>query len=161
MKREERKAAIRQLVTSTRFERQRDLMSALHDRDIMISQGNLSRDMRELGIRKYKDRNGHAYYAVADHQAPTLPENLRQAVATQVLTAVAVQFTVVLKTEAGSGNLVAAALDDVHRPDIIGTLAGHDTVLVICPDEDAAKAFQQTISDTLATPADTDENAPE
>ncbi|ERL66341.1 ArgR [Schleiferilactobacillus shenzhenensis LY-73] len=145
MGRQERKAAIRQLVTTERFERQRDLLQRLQAMGIQVSQGNLSRDMQELGVHKYKDARGVAYYAMAAHPAPSLPEALRQAISNQVLTATAVQFTVVLKTEAGSGNLVAAALDDTDRTDVVGTLAGHDTVLIICPDANAAQALQMTI----------------
>ncbi|MCI1891343.1 arginine repressor [Schleiferilactobacillus perolens] len=145
MKREERMAAIRQLVTTIRFERQRDLMAALHAKGIMISQGNLSRDIRELGIHKFKDRTGHSYYALSDARTAVLPDALQEAVATQVHSVTPVQFTVVLKTEPGSGNLVAAALDDVTMPEVVGTLAGHDTVLVICPDIDAADRFARTV----------------
>ncbi len=59
------------------------------------------------------------------------------------LTITRVQFLNVIKTLPSNGNLLAAIIDDIDFDQVVGTIAGHDTILVISPDEKQAKSFEE------------------
>jgi transcriptional regulator of arginine metabolism len=67
-----------------------------------------------------------------------------------VLEVRAAQNLLVIKTSVGSAQPVAAALDDEDWPEAIGTIAGDDTILIVCPDKDEARKLAQRIQEMLA-----------
>jgi len=110
---------------------QDELARALKETGIDATQVTLSRDMRELGLVKTVDG-----YRQIEREAPNLQfaalaaeflQDVRQA-----------QNQVVLRTAPGHASSVAVALDDEGWPEVIGTIAGDDTILVICPDSSTA-----------------------
>jgi transcriptional regulator of arginine metabolism len=60
------------------------------------------------------------------------------------------QNLLVIKTSVGSAQPVAAALDDEDWPEAIGTIAGDDTILIVCPDKEDARKLAQRIEEMLA-----------
>jgi transcriptional regulator of arginine metabolism len=124
-----RHAAILRIVRDKRIESQDGLREALASEGIMVTQATLSRDIRELGLAKLVDPEGGSYYA-NPHEGALRPD------LGQVLPAllVSVQGTgpmIVIKTATGGAPAVAAALDQAGWKEIIGTLAGDDTLLII------------------------------
>jgi transcriptional regulator of arginine metabolism len=124
-----RHAAILRIVRDKRIESQDGLREALASEGIMVTQATLSRDIRELGLAKLVDPQGGSYYA-NPHEGALRPD------LGQVLPAllVSVQGTgpmIVIKTATGGAPAVAAALDQAGWKEIIGTLAGDDTLLII------------------------------
>jgi transcriptional regulator of arginine metabolism len=114
---------------------QEELARALKETGIDATQVTLSRDMRELGLVKTPDG-----YRELGHDHP----NLRVAtLAAEFLQDVRLaQNQVVLKTAPGHASLVAAALDDEGWPEVVGTIAGDDTILVICSDSNTAETVR-------------------
>lgn len=128
----DRHAAIRELVATTAIASQEELRRRLVERGWDVTQSTLSRDLRELRLARIPDAQGRPRYAFPDaggeDATPTLERLLPQ-----LLTGVeAVQVLVVARTVASGAQPVAAALDAVGWADILGTIAGDDTVLIIC-----------------------------
>jgi transcriptional regulator of arginine metabolism len=116
---------------------QEDLAKALRTIGIAATQVTLSRDIRELGLVK-----------TADGYAPGLPEAAAggpdaMTLAREFVQDVRVaQNLLVLKTRPGQANAVAVALDREDWPEVTGTIAGDDTILVIAPDAKTAEALR-------------------
>jgi transcriptional regulator of arginine metabolism len=126
---------IREVLTGTAVTSQDELRRKLRRRGIHVTQATLSRDMHELqlfkGPRGYALANGNGAKAAAeDDQPPTLSEML-DSFGLRVKQAM---NQVVLGTQKGGAQPVAAALDREDWPEVAGTIAGDDTVLVICTD---------------------------
>jgi transcriptional regulator of arginine metabolism len=133
MDKSDRQQAIRELVSARPVASQEELRRLLARRGWQVTQSTLSRDLRELRLVRLRDDQGRARYAFpqpagADdagrHLDTVLPQWLR--------TVEGIQLLVVLRTASSGAQPVAAALDRAAWPDVAGTIAGDDTVLVIC-----------------------------
>jgi transcriptional regulator of arginine metabolism len=125
----QRHAAILRVVRERRIESQDELREALEEDGFVVTQATLSRDIRELGLAKLVDRDGGAYYTHPERGA-VRPE-LAQVLPALLVNVDGVGPFVVLKTASGSAGAVTEALDQAGWGEIIGTIAGDDTVLVI------------------------------
>lgn len=125
----QRHAAILRVVRERRIESQDDLREALAHDGFVVTQATLSRDIRELGLAKLADPRGGAYYT-HPHRGTVHPE-LAQVLPTLLVSVDGVGPLLVLKTATGSAGAVSEALDQARWSEIMGTIAGDDTVLVI------------------------------
>ena len=125
----QRHAAILRVVRDRRIESQDELREALAEGGFVVTQATLSRDIRELGLAKMADPEGGAYYT-HPHRGAVRPE-LGQVLPTLLVGVDGVGPFLVLKTASGSAGAVTEALDQAGWAEIIGTIAGDDTVLVI------------------------------
>jgi transcriptional regulator of arginine metabolism len=118
---------ITELIANEAIYTQEDLRNQLRRSGIHVNQATLSRDLRELGL--VKTVNGYALPATEDAGTP-MPalEHLLREFVVDVREA---ENLLVLKTTPGSAQPVAAALDSSEWPDIVGTIAGDDTILII------------------------------
>ena len=126
-----RHSAIRELLVTTAITSQDELRKKLAKRGFMVTQATLSRDIHELRI--YKGPNGYALpnaVAEEDDDDPGIKETLEN-FGLRVRQA---QNLLVVITTTGSAQPIAAALDYEDWPEVVGTIAGDDTVLVICAD---------------------------
>jgi transcriptional regulator of arginine metabolism len=125
--------AIRELVTHGQVASQDELRRKLRRRGFAVTQATLSRDIHELGLSKgpggYSFSNG-AGTTAEDNSPPSLEEML-EGFGMRVRRAM---NQVVVGTTAGGAQPLAMALDQAGWSDIVGTLAGDDTVLIICSD---------------------------
>lgn len=128
----QRHAAILRAVQSRRIENQDELRQALASEKIIATQATLSRDIRELGLAKLVDAQG-AYYAYP-RDGGVRPD-LSQILPALLVSVDGVGPLLVLKTASGSAGAVTAALDQARWEEVIGTVAGDDTVLVITRSE--------------------------
>ena len=130
-----RQGQILNLIRSRSIFTQDELARALKENGVEATQVTLSRDIRELGLVKTAEG-----YRALGGGAPAIAF---PALAGEFLRDVRVaQNQVVLKTAPGHASSVAVALDDEEWPEIVGTLAGDDTILVICPDAAVAEAVK-------------------
>lgn len=124
----QRHAAILRLVRGRRIGSQDQLRKALKAEGFSVTQATLSRDMRELGLAKLTDARGSHYAQPGD--SGVRPDF--QAVLGALLTGVdGVGPLLVLRTANGSAGAVGVAIDQAAWSEIIGTVAGEDTLLVI------------------------------
>jgi transcriptional regulator of arginine metabolism len=130
-----RQGQIVKLIRAKSISTQDDLAQELKKLGISATQVTLSRDIHELGLAKTPE----GYRQIARSEAgPTLAT-----LAAEFLLDVRLaQHLIVLKTSPGHANSVAVALDDEEWPEVVGTLAGDDTILVITPDNATAEAVR-------------------
>lgn len=140
----ERHHAIRDLLIASVVPSQDELRRKLSKRGFRVTQATLSRDIRELQLMKGPDgyalpRSGQEDAGRDEHEdeLPALGELL----ASFGLRVKQAQNLLVLITVMGSAQPVAAALDQTDIPEILGTIAGDNTVLIICPDNRQAASL--------------------
>jgi transcriptional regulator of arginine metabolism len=137
-----RQGQILKLIRSKRITTQDELAQELKNQGIAATQVTLSRDIRDL--RLVKTREGYQEMA-AEEVGPAF-SMLAAEFLHDVLRA---QNLVILKTSPGHANSVAVALDAEKWPEVVGTLAGDDTILVIAPDNPTAEAVQEKLINLL------------
>ena len=137
MTKTQRQAAILATISRASIRTQEDLAEALRNRGVEASQVTLSRDLRELGVFKAADG-----YRQAGPEPVQEDSNALASVVRQFLTeAIAAQNLVVLKTRPGAAAALALAIDRAHWPEIIGTVAGDDTILAVASSHKAAETI--------------------
>jgi transcriptional regulator of arginine metabolism len=148
----QRQNAIRELVASSLVTNQDELRRKLRRRGFEVTQATLSRDIHELRLSKgpggYVLPNGNgngAATAVEDDAPPSMAEMI-ESFGMRVRQAM---NQVVIGTVMGGAQPVAAALDYEGWDDVVGTVAGDDTVLVICPDPRQASDVEARIRKML------------
>jgi transcriptional regulator of arginine metabolism len=133
-----RQGQILKLIRSNRISTQEELAQELGKLGIAATQVTLSRDIRDL--RLVKTRDGYQEMAPED----TGPE-FSMLAAEFVKDVLRAQNLVILKTSPGHANSVAVALDHEAWPQVVGTIAGDDTILVITPDTPTGEAVQERL----------------
>lgn len=132
-----RQGQILRLIKSRRIHTQDQLAVALAESGLHATQVTLSRDMRELGLVKTPEGYRQVEQAAGPGIGTIAAEFLWDAVAAQNL--------LVLKTAPGHANSVAISLDQEDWPEVVGTIAGDDTILVVCPDGATAMTLQKKL----------------
>jgi len=147
----DRHSAIRELVSSSLINSQDELRRKLRRRGFAVTQATLSRDLHEMHLFKgpggYGLPNGNgAQVAEEDDDSPP---GVAQVLETFGLRCRQAMNQVVIGTVMGGAQPVAAALDYEEWPEVVGTIAGDDTVLVICPDVRLAAEVQARLRKLL------------
>jgi transcriptional regulator of arginine metabolism len=141
-----RQRAILELLHRGPVESQEELQGFLARRGFEAGQATLSRDIRELGLIKTPDGYSAARGTAATE--PVLP-SVSRLVREFVVDVRLAQNLLVLKTSVGSAQPVAAALDSEDWTEVVGTIAGDDTILVISPDNKTAQQLVRRIHEML------------
>jgi transcriptional regulator of arginine metabolism len=143
-----RQARIRELIDAQPVTSQTQLAALLAESGIEVTQATLSRDLEELGAAKLRGSDGApASYVLPPENAPLRPAQAAPARLTRLLgdlltSAEGSANLAVVRTPPGAAQFLASALDKVGLPDVLGTIAGDDTLLVVSrrPDGGAALA---------------------
>jgi len=146
--------AIRDVVASSPVSSQDELRRKLRRRGIHVTQATLSRDIHELRLSKgpggyalpNRNGNGNGISAAAEDDGPPLFEEMLESFGLRVRQAM---NQVVVSTVLGGAQPVAAALDRAGWSEVVGTIAGDDTVLVICADQRKAADVEGRIRNFL------------
>ena len=126
-----RQARIVTLLSSQSVHSQTELAAMLADEGIDVTQATLSRDLKELGLVK-RSSDGAYQAGGADTSTPAAAVMaLSRALAEYLLSADISQQLLVLKTGPGQAQLLALAIDRARLPEVVGTIAGDDTILVV------------------------------
>jgi transcriptional regulator of arginine metabolism len=133
-----RHGQILKLIRGRSIGTQEELARALKSVGIDATQVTLSRDIRELGL--VKTPSG---YREIEREEPL--QQFAMLAGEFLRDARIAQNQVVLRTTPGHASSVAVALDDEEWPEIVGTIAGDDTILLICPDSATAKSVHQKL----------------
>jgi transcriptional regulator of arginine metabolism len=143
----ERQKLVASLVTRKQIGTQQDLIDALSAAGCAVTQATASRDIRELGLEKVHDALGRPRYVLPGRERRIDPRTTLASLLGQFgRRAVAAQNIVVVQSEIGSAPAIARALDRLEHPEVVGTLAGDDTCLVIAHDERRARALARELS---------------
>lgn len=141
MKRLERHSQIKRLIQEKKIRTQEDLKEELESRGFVVTQATLSRDLRDLGLTKRRDEEGHPYYSLSSMTIGTFDASVFQF----VKSVARANCMLVIKTDLGEANILANLIDSEQKEDILGTIAGADTLLVICKDDQTAMAYETTL----------------
>ncbi len=141
-----RQGQILALIQSRPVHTQEELAQELRNLGIAATQVTLSRDIRELGLAKTPE----GYRRITGRAAGPDLAVLASEFVLDVRTA---QNLIVVKTAPGHANSVAVALDQERWPEIVGTLAGDDTILIVAPDTEIAGTVRSKLLALLETPA--------
>lgn len=126
-----RQVAILDIIEKQEIETQQELASALNARGIRVTQATVSRDIKELRLLKVLTPSGKYKYATGDQADNNLTDRFIRMLAESLLSVSSANNLIVVKTLSGSANVAAEALDSMHWPEVLGTLAGDNTVLLI------------------------------
>lgn len=139
LKKVDRQAKIEEIIKEHTIATQEALLAALEAEGIPATQATISRDIREMRVVKERDQDGTLRYTIYHNGEKTVAERLDESIAEVVVAVKLVEFVNVIHTAPGNGNSLAAIIDDLAFPQVAGTLAGHDTILIISPDRDSAQ----------------------
>jgi transcriptional regulator of arginine metabolism len=146
----ERQRLIVSLVERLRLGTQQELLDALEVAGCVVTQATVSRDIRELGLVKTRDLLGGQRYVAPGRGRTLEPRDTLQALLRQFgRSAVAAQNLVVVSSEIGSAPAIARALDRLEHPDVVGTLAGDDTCLVVARDARRARELARQLAQPI------------
>lgn len=126
-----RQVAIIDIIEKMHIETQEELAEALRQRGIKVTQATVSRDIKELRLLKVLTPMGTYKYATADKAENGLSDRFIRMLAESLLSVSASENLIVAKTLNGSANVAAEALDSLHWPEILGSIAGDNTILLI------------------------------
>ena len=140
MKKDERQLLIREIIQHEKLSTQKDIQDRLDQRGAGVTQTTLSRDLREIGLIKVKE--GGLYYKLADEPDRT---DIFRLIAQYAQVVSRAEFTLVVRTELGEAAILANAVDEILDDQILGTVAGANTLLIVCKDQEVAQTVQQNI----------------
>jgi len=133
MAKSKRHEALREVIQTTRVSNQEQLRELLAERGFDVAQATLSRDIRELRLARSIDADGRVHYRLPADEVASVPALLRLLPALYV-GAEGTGNLLVVRTLAGGAQAVAEAIDWEEWPEILGTIGGDDTILVILRD---------------------------
>lgn len=140
----ERQRLIQTVVQQREVSTQRELVSALSALGCEVTQATVSRDIRELDLQKVRTHLGRAKYVLSSRERPKDPEQAARHVMRDFARSTSVaQQLVVVRCEIGTASTVARQIDNLNHTDVVGTLAGDDTFLVIVGDGDKAQSMKR------------------
>jgi transcriptional regulator of arginine metabolism len=136
-----RQSQILELVDREPVSSQQGLRQKLLEKGITATQATVSRDLKELGLVK---RAGDGAYVRpgTEQSSPALNERVRRAVAALVRSIERVDPMVVVRTDRGQAQGLAEWIDRAHLNEVAGSVAGDDTILLVCRGSDAARTIE-------------------
>lgn len=144
-----RREAIRQIISQQSIEKQGQLLGALAEYGIQCTQATLSRDIKAMGIVKQVGPDGRYRYALPNPPDSAVQKKMRTILRESVQSAACAQNIVVVKTLSGMANAAGAVLDELHVDQMVGSLAGDNTVFLAMRDNASAQAFLRDLEKLL------------
>lgn len=145
MRKRERHQLIKRMITEEKLGTQKEIQDRLEACDVFVTQTTLSRDLRELGLTKVK-KNDVVYYVLANE---TEKIDLVEFLSRHLEGVARAEFTLVLHTKLGEASVLANVVDSNKDEWILGTVAGANTLLLICKDQHAAKVMEERLLELM------------
>ena len=128
----DRQAMILTLISEYQIETQEELQARLQEAGFRVTQATISRDMRELRVNKVTAENGKQCYAILSPKDPDYVERFTRVFLNGYSSCELAGNILVLKTVTGMAMAVATALDNLDYPEVVGCVAGDDTIFAAC-----------------------------
>ena len=122
------------------IETQEELAAELKARGVKVTQATVSRDIKELRLLKVLAENGGYKYATAERAEKGMSERFIRILAESVMSIESAVNLIVIKTISASAQAAAEAIDSLKWPELLGTIAGDNTILVIARSEEAVES---------------------
>lgn len=145
-----RHAKIKEIIDKNKIETQEDLAAALRSEGIEVTQATVSRDIKELMLVKVPDANGHYHYAYPkEHNMLLTPGRLERTIQDSIVSVKSTDNMVVVRTLPGTAQAVAYAIDYMKWPEILGTIAGDDTVFIAVANKEGIGILMHRFKDHI------------
>lgn len=146
MNKKERQMILRQVILGQKLKTQEELNQALQAEGVQVTQPTISRDMRDLGIRKLQDEDKQSYYALPESIALRSQfQAFERLLKENVLTLDRVEFVLIMRTRIDMANIIAAMIDEGIFSEVLGTTAGADTIAIFCRGVKEAKQLYEIL----------------
>lgn len=136
-----RQQKILELISENNIETQEELLRLLRSCNYDVTQATVSRDIKELRLVKALDTGGKYRYVSSQSDTPDLSSRFKSIFGDSVISVENGQNIVCVKCFTGMAQAVCTAMDSVQLEGVIGTLAGEDTIFVLCRNEGSAAAL--------------------
>ncbi len=133
----QRQRKILELIKAYNIETQEDLVAKLKNEGFDFTQATVSRDIKELGLIKVAADDSYKYFQVSESGQGDNHTRLMRYFLDSVINIDYSENLIVIKTLPGVANAIASCIDNIHWPEIIGTVAGDDTILLIIKPKEA------------------------
>ncbi|MFC5447972.1 transcriptional regulator AhrC/ArgR [Paenibacillus aestuarii] len=146
----QRHVKIREIITNNEIETQDELVESLRAAGFHVTQATVSRDIKELHLIKVPLDDGRYKYSMPADQRFNPLQRLRRALSDHF---VSIDFTdnlVVVKCMPGTANTICALIDNMDWTEVMGTICGDDTILVICRGKENSQNFVNQIMSLLS-----------
>lgn len=128
----QRHMKIREIITGQEIDTQEELVEALRQAGFNVTQATVSRDMKELHLIKIPLDDGRYKYSMPSDQKFNPLHKLKRSLADNFVHIDYTENLVVMKCLPGTANAITALIDNLEWPEIMGTISGDDTLLIIC-----------------------------
>lgn len=142
-----RQALILDIIQKNAVETQEELQELLKSYGTEVTQATISRDIRELRLIKSAEFSGKSIYIVRSSERFQESDKMSNILVHGYRSVDYANNLVVLKTTPGMGQAVAAVIDERDREGVLGTIAGDDTLMIVCRDENIAKELTVQIKE--------------
>ncbi len=143
-----RRQAIVELVSGERLGSQEEIRSRLAQLGHQATQSTISRDLEELGLARVHDADGVRYVMPEAAIAPS-SARLRRLLAEFAVAFVRTDVGLIVRTPPGAANVLAEGIDRAGLPDVAGTIAGDNTILIVGREGVGATAIDTTLIDIM------------
>jgi len=144
-----RHSKILELVETSEIETQEELAILLKEKGYNVTQATVSRDIKELRLIKVLTKEGKYKYATIKNQDSIVSERSLKILKNSVIGIDYAGNMIVIKTLVGSANAAAVAIDAVNFEDIVGSIAGDDTIFLLIRTEDKVKELIELLNNLI------------
>lgn len=144
-----RQRKIREIIAAKDIETQEDLVEALKEAGMAVTQATVSRDIKELQLIKVPLGDGRYKYSLPQDQRFNPEGKLRRALQDHFVSTDYAENLVVVKCMPGTANTIASLIDGMDWPELIGTVSGDDTTLLVCRTKEQAENIVGRINGML------------
>ena len=149
MMRSGRHAAILEIISKKEIETQEELCDELNKRNYIVTQATVSRDIKELRLFKVAGTEKKYKYAYIDEGINKISPKMHNLFRECVLSIRSALNQVVIKTLRGNGSNAGMIVDKLNFPEIVGSIAGDDTLLIVAVSEEKAKVVVEKLNEFL------------
>ena len=135
-----RHAIIREIVERQNIQTQEELAEALRAHGMVVTQATVSRDIKEMHLLKVLSEDGGYRYATIDRENQSTSDRLIRMLSDSVLDMASANNLIVIHTLPGSAHIAAEAIDSLKWTEVLGTIAGDNTILVIVRSNEEVEA---------------------
>lgn len=149
MSKSKRHIKIKEIIASSEIETQDELVTQLKNNGFNVTQATVSRDIKELQLVKIPSASGKYIYSLPTEQRFNSLDKLKRHLLEAFVSIDSASHFIVLKTIPGNAQALGALIDELDWEEIMGTICGDDTCLIICRTEEKAKQVEARFIDML------------
>ncbi len=149
MKKSDRQNKIIEIISSREIDTQDELVEVLNSLDLNVTQATVSRDIKELGLIKVKGKVKKYKYSLIQPNADIRKIRLLSLFKNCVTSIAVAKNIVVVKTLGGNGNSAGVMIDSLNLEEIVGSVAGDDTLIIVTKSDEDAEKVRKILNNLL------------